>query len=78
MAFSRDHVKALLETDSVMELKNIQSMIVDIIKRPPLLSQGSFNEVLTTTKKVEREIMLERGVPAAYGNDVALRYTFQI
>ena len=28
MAFSLDNVKALLETDSVMELKNIQSVIV--------------------------------------------------
>ena len=78
MASSLDHVKVLLETDSVMELKNIQSMIVGKIKRPPLLSQGSFYEVLTTTKKVKREIMLERGVPAAHSNDVALRYTFQI
>ena len=28
MAFTLDNVKALLETDSVMELKNIQSVIV--------------------------------------------------
>ena len=36
MAFSLDHVKALPETDSVMELKSIQSMIVGKFKRPPL------------------------------------------
>ena len=38
MAFSLDHVKALLETDSVMDLESIQSMIAGKFKRPPLLS----------------------------------------
>ena len=76
MAFSLDHVKALLETDSVMELKNTQSMIVGKFKKPPLLSQGRLYELLTTTKTVKREIMLERDVPAEHGNAVALRYAF--
>ena len=58
MAFSLDHVKALPETDSVMELKSIQSMIVGKFKRPPLLSQGRLFELLTITKTVKREIML--------------------
>ena len=40
MAFSLDHVKALLETDSVMELKSTESMIFGKFKMPPLLSQG--------------------------------------
>ena len=35
MAFSLDHVKALLETDSVMELKTIQSLTVGKFKKPP-------------------------------------------
>ena len=35
MVFYSDHVTALLETDSVMELKNIQSMVVGKFKRPP-------------------------------------------
>ena len=76
MAFSLDHVKALLETDSVMELKSTQPMIVDKFKRPPLLSQGILYELLTVTKTVKREIMLERDVPAEYGNAVALSYAF--
>ena len=70
-----DHVKALPETDSVMELKSIQSMIAGKFKRPPLLSQGRLYELLTITKTVKREIMLERDVPAEH-NTVALRYAF--
>ena len=69
-------MKALLETDSVMELKHTQSMIVGKFKRPPLLSQGRLYELLTTTKTVKREIMLERDVPAEHGNAVVLRYAF--
>ena len=64
MAFSLDHVKVLLETDSVMELKNTQSMIADKFKKPPLLFQGRIYKLLTNTKTVKREIMLERDVPA--------------
>ena len=71
MAFSLDHVKALQETDSAMELKSIQSMIVGKFKKPPLLSQGRLYELLTTTKTLKREIMLERDVPAEHGNAVA-------
>ena len=76
MAFSLDHVKALLETDSVMELKHTQSMIAGKFKRPPLLSQGRLYELLTTAKTVMREIMLEKDVPADHSNAVALRYPF--
>ena len=65
MAFSLDHVKALLETDSVMELKSI-------------LSQGRLYELLTITKTVKREIMLERDVPAEHGNAVVLWYALYI
>ena len=68
-------MKALPETDSVMELKSIQSMIAGKFKRPPLLSQGRLYELLTITKTVKREIMLERDVPAEH-NTVALRYAF--
>ena len=78
MAFSSDHVKALLETDSVMELKSIQSMIAGKFKRPLLLSLGRLYELLTITKTVNWEIMLERDVPAEHGNTVALRYVFYI
>ena len=63
MTFSMDHVKTLLETDSVMELKSI-------------LSQGRLYELLTITKTVKREIMLERDVPAEQGNAVVLWYAF--
>ena len=76
MAFSLDHVKALLETDSVMELKHTQAMIAGKFKRPPLVSQGRLYELLTTKKTVKREIMLERDVPAEHGNAVVLRYAF--
>ena len=78
MAFSLDHVKALLETDSVMDLTSIQSMIAGKFKRPPLLSQGRLYELLTITKTLNREITLERDVPAEHGNAVALRYVFYI
>ena len=78
MAFSLDHVKALPEMDFVMELKSIQSMIAGKFKRPPLLSQGRLYELLTITKIVKREVMLERDVPAEHGNAVALRYAFYI
>ena len=78
MAFSLDHVKALLETDSVMELKSIQSMIAGKFERPLLLSLGRLYELLTITKTVNWEIMLERDVPAEHGNTVALRYAFYI
>ena len=71
-----DHMKALLKTDSVMELKSIQSIIVGKFERPPLLSQGRLYELLSTAKTVKREIMLERDVPAEYGNAVALRCAF--
>ena len=57
-------------------IKNIQSMIVGKFKKPDLLSQGRLNELLTTTKTVKREIMLERDVPAEHGNAVTLRYAF--
>ena len=76
MAYPLDQVKAVLETDSVLELKNTQSMIVDKFKRPPLLSQGKLYELITTTETVKREIMLERDVPAEHGNAVVLRYAF--
>ena len=76
MALSLDLVKALLETDSVMDLKSIQSVIAGKFKRPPLLSQGRLYELLTITKTVNREIMLERDVPAEHSNAVALRYAF--
>ena len=74
MAFSLNDVKALLETDSVMELKSIQSMIVGKFKSSPFFSQGRLYQLLTTTKAVKKEIMLERDVPAEHGNAVALRY----
>ena len=77
-SFSLDNVKALLETDSVMELKSIQLMIAGQFKRPPLLSQGRLYLLLTITKTHNWEIMLERDFPAEHGNAVALRYAFCI
>ena len=76
MAFSLDHMKALLETDSVMELKTIQPLIVGKFKSPPLLSQWRLCELLTITNTVNRDIMLERDVPAEHSNAIALRYAF--
>ena len=51
-------------------------MIVDKFKRPPLLSKWRLYELLTTTKTVKREIMLEIDVPTEHVNAAALRYTF--
>ena len=76
MVFSLDHLKALLETDPVVELKNTQSIIVGKFKTPPLLFQGRLYQRLTTTKTFKRQIMLERDVPAEHSNVVALRYAF--
>ena len=51
-------------------------MIVGKFKRPPLFSQEILYKLLTTTKTVKREIMLEKDFPAEYGNAVGLRYAF--
>ena len=59
-------------------IKKFQTMIAGKFKRLPLLSQGRLYELLTITKTVKREIMLERDVPAEHGNAVALRYAFYI
>ena len=53
-------------------------MIAGKFKKPPLLSEGRFYKLLTITKTVKREIILERNVPAEHGNAVALRYAFYI
>ena len=57
-------------------IETIQSMIFGKFKKPPLLSQGRLYKLLTITKTVKREIMLERDVPAEHGNAIALRYAF--
>ena len=49
-------------------------MIVNKFKKPPLLSKRRLYELLTTTKTVNREIMLKRDVLAGHDNVVALRY----
>ena len=51
-------------------------MVVGKFKRPPLLSQWRLYELLTTTKIVKREIILERDVPTEHVNAAALKYTF--
>ena len=51
-------------------------MIAGKFKKLPLLSQGKLYELLTNAKTVKREIMLERDIPAEYGNAVVLGYGF--
>ena len=73
MAFSLDHVKNLLESNSVYELRNAESVICDRLKKSPRVTQTKLYESLTVTKTVKREILVERDVPDAIENAVALR-----
>ena len=73
MAFSLDHVKNLLESNSVYELRNAESVICDRLKKSPRVTQTKMYESLTVTKTVKREILVEQDVPDAIENAVALR-----
>ena len=73
MAFTLDHVKSLLKSNSVYELRNAESVICDRFKKPPRVTQTKLYESLTVTKIVKREILIKRDLPDAIENAAALR-----
>ena len=73
MAFNLDHVKKLLESNSVYELRNAESAICDRLKKSPRVTQTKLYASLTLTKTVKKEILVERDIPDAIENAVALR-----
>ena len=73
MTFTLDHVKNLLESNSVYDLRNAESVICDGLKKSPRVTQTKLYKSLTITKTVKREILVKRGVPDAVENAVALR-----
>ena len=73
MVFTLDHVKSLLKSNSVYELRNKELVICDRFKKTPRVTQIKLYESLTVTKTVKREILVERDLPNAKENVVALR-----
>ena len=73
MVFSLDHVKSLLRSNSVYELRNAELVICDRLKQTPRVTQTKLCESPTVTKTVKREILVERDVPNAKENAVPLR-----
>ena len=73
MAFTLDHVKSFLKSNSVYELRNAESVISDRFKKTPKVTQTKLYRSLTATKTVKREILVERDLPNATENAVALR-----
>ena len=73
MAFTLDYVKNMLKSNSVYELRNVESVICDRLKISPRVTQTKLNECLTVTKTVKREILVERDIPDVLENAVALK-----
>lgn len=72
MVFTLDHVKTLLESNLVSELRNVQSVISKRLEKGPLLTQSNIYELLTVTKTGYRKIPFERDIPDIIENVVAL------
>ena len=73
MAFTLDHVKSLLKSNSVYQLRNAELVICDRFEKIPRVTQTKLYESLIVTKTVKREILVERDLPNAKENAVALR-----
>ena len=73
MAFTLDHVKILLKSNSVYEFRNAESAICDRLKKSPRVTQTKLYVSLTLTKTVKGEILVERDIPDAVENAIALR-----
>ena len=71
--FILDEGKNLLESNSVYELENAESVICDSFKKSPWVTPTKLHESLTVTKTVEREILMERDIPDTTENDIVLR-----
>ena len=74
MAFTLDHVKNFLKGNSVLELRNAESVICDRLKKSPWVTPTKLYESLSVTKTVKREILVEQDWPNPIENAVALRY----
>ena len=61
------------ESNSVYELRNAESVISDRFKKTPRFTQTKLYKSLTATKSAKREILVERDLPNATENAVALR-----
>ena len=72
MVFTLDHMKSLLESNSVYELRNAESVICDRSKKFPRVTQTKPYESLTVTKTVKRGIRIERDVPDVIENEVSV------
>lgn len=59
MAFTLENVKNLLESDSVYELRNAESVISDRFEKSPRVTQTNHYAYLTVTKAIKREILVE-------------------
>ena len=73
MEFTLENVKNLLESDSVYELRNAESVISDRFEKSPRVTQTNHYAYLTVTKAVKRQILVEWDVPSIIENAVALR-----
>ena len=73
LLFHHGNVKGLLNGNSVYELRNAESVICDRSKKNPRVTQTKLYESLTVTKTVKREILVERDLPNATENALALR-----
>ena len=65
MVFTLDHVKSLLKSNSVYELRSAESVISNRLKNTHRVTQTKLYESLTVTKTVKREILVERDFPNA-------------
>ena len=73
MAFILDHVKNLMESNLVYELRNAKSLISDRFKKSSRIIQTKLYAYRTVTKTVKREMLVKLDVPVAIKNAVALR-----
>ena len=73
VAFILDHVKKLLESNSVYELRNAKSLMSDRFKKSSRITQTKLYAYRTVTKTVKREILVKLDVPVAIRNAAALR-----
>ena len=73
MTFTLDHVKNLLESNSVYELSNVEAVICDRLQISPRVAETKLYHSLTVTKTVKREILVERYIPDFIENAVALK-----
>ena len=70
MVFHLKHVKSLLESNSVSELRNIHSVISNKFKKSSFAYSSKLYESFAVTKTVKREILVEQYLPNIIENAV--------